>query len=790
MKRRIFHTRFSDCRAVCCALLVSVAVSPNIFAQLSPIGQWRIHIPYNNPLAVHDGGDELFVGNSLSVYRYQKEDGSINRLSKINLLSDIGVRDLHYRETLDALIIAYSNSNIDVLKGDRIFNFPFIRNQNIVGDKNIYGVGYRGDSAYLGCGFGIVVLDLVREQSPATYFFFDEDGLPIRVNDVVYADPWVMAATPDGLYRAEGSDALLEDFSRWEEPDPGSGLPVEEVNDLFLFRDTAYARIEGIIYQFDGSGWLPWYDAGDYAIRSVHVRNDYLILNEYQGVDGVPDSVRIRVYEGSVLAESLDGSQLSQPMAIDRDANGDLWIADIIRGLTQVRTGQVLTYINPDGPQTPRSFDMSSGNGQLFVAPGGVNNSFNKLFNRDGFFRFDGNSWFTYNAFNIAALDSVTDIISTVFDPGTGTAWLGAHGDGLLEFTADGNLTIYKQGTGLQPATGDFTNYRVSGLGLNPQTGDLWIANNGAPRPIVVRRADNTWYNFPSGLPAIAGDALTQCLVDDFGQVWYRVFRGNGILVYDPGNDVTSSADDRKKNLGLGAGNGNLPSAEVLCLAKDLDGEIWVGTEEGIAVFYNPGSVLEPGTIGDAAQIIVELDGFPAILLEDEFVRVIAIDGGNRKWIGTDNGVFLLSEDGQEQLAHFTTLNSPLLDDNIRTIGINGSSGEVFIGTEKGIISYRGEATSGGLVHENVQVFPNPVREDYDGPIAISGLVQDAEVRITDVSGRLVYQTIALGGQAIWDGRRVDNGARASSGVYLVFSLDANGVEKYATKFLMLRGTP
>ena len=122
---------------------------------------------------------------------------------------------------------------------------------------------------------------------------------------------------------------------------------------------------------------------------------------------------------------------------------------------------------------------------------------------------------------------------------------------------------------------------------------------------------------------------------------------------------------------------------------------------------------------------------------------------------------------------------------------MNGQTGEVFIGTEKGVISYRGEATEGGITHEDVYVFPNPVREDYDGPIAIRGLVQDAEVKITDVSGRMVYETIALGGQAIWDGRRVDNGERVSSGVYLVFSADPNlGQEKMVTKFLMIRGTP
>ena len=787
-------TKYNSLSFIRTALVVMCVLSlgaANVTAQLPPIGNWRTHIPYNRPLAVQDAGDEVFVSNELSVYRYQKSDGSITRLSKVNLLSDIGVRDLHYNDDLDALIIAYSNSNVDVLRGDRLFNFPFIRNQNIVGDKNIYGIGFVGDSAFMACGFGIVVLDLIREQSPATYFFNNVSGSPIRVNDVEAYGEWLFAATANGLYQAAISDGLLEDFSRWTLLGPGSGLPSGEIDDLVLFNGTVHARADALLYSFDGSGWMPWYDANDWNIVSLSTKGEYLISTEELGDDNDPDSTRIRILLGEMVAGTLQGDFISFPVQAERDAAGDYWIADLIRGLVHYRNDSAVDYINPDGPFSSLAYAMASGNGQVFVAPGAVNGSFNKLFNADGFFSFNEFGWNNVNAFNTPGMDSVTDVLAVAVDVSTGTAWLASFGDGLLEYRQDGSLTIYKQNSALQGATGDFNSYRVAGVSLNPRTGDLWMANNGAAQPVVVRRSNNEWYSFPSGLPASAGEAVMQCVVDDFGKVWYVVVRSGGILVYDPGNDITSSADDRKKNLGLGAGNGNLPTTQVLCLAKDLDGEIWAGTEEGIAVFYNPSAVLEPGTAGDAAQIIVELDGFPAILLEDEFVKVIAVDGANRKWIGTDNGVFLLSDDGQEQLQHFTTFNSPLLDNRIQSITVNGQTGEVFIGTEKGVISYRGEATEGGITHEDVYVFPNPVREDYDGPIAIRGLVQDAEVKITDVSGRMVYETIALGGQAIWDGRRVDNGERVSSGVYLVFSADPNlGQEKMVTKFLMIRGTP
>jgi hypothetical protein len=187
----------------------------------------------------------------------------------------------------------------------------------------------------------------------------------------------------------------------------------------------------------------------------------------------------------------------------------------------------------------------------------------------------------------------------------------------------------------------------------------------------------------------------------------------------------------------------------------------------------------------DAQQIIVTVNGVAGYLLETERVSTIAVDGANRKWVGTSNGVFVLSPDGTEQVAYYTVDNSPLLSNVIMDIAIDGESGEVFIGTDKGLVSIRGEATEGGEEHSGVLVFPNPVRENYDGPIAIKGLANNANVKITDVNGMLFYETTALGGQAVWDGRNY-NGERAKTGVYFVFSSNEDGSSKNVAKLLII----
>jgi len=259
---------------------------------------------------------------------------------------------------------------------------------------------------------------------------------------------------------------------------------------------------------------------------------------------------------------------------------------------------------------------------------------------------------------------------------------------------------------------------------------------------------------------------------------------GGGILVYKGNTTATPSAANSKK-LTVTVGNGGLPSNLVYCLAKDLDDEIWVGTDKGIAVFYSPENVFT-GANFDAQQILLEQDGYVQILLETENVLSIAVDGANRKWIGTSNsGVFLMSADGTTQIQHFDESNSPLFSNTVKSIAINQETGEVYFGTTKGIISYRGTSIEGFEEFTDVYAFPNPVKHDYEGPIAIKGLMNNSTLKITDISGALVYETKSEGGQAVWYGKNFKD-ERVSSGVYMVFCTSEDGQQKTVTKILVI----
>ena len=259
---------------------------------------------------------------------------------------------------------------------------------------------------------------------------------------------------------------------------------------------------------------------------------------------------------------------------------------------------------------------------------------------------------------------------------------------------------------------------------------------------------------------------------------------GNGLICFDHGASIDNTGDDRWKKYSTGAGNGNLPTNEVTCIAKDKSGFMWIGTTDGAAVIQCPEQAFD-APVCDAVWPIVPNGNFAGFLFKGQEVRSIAVDGADRKWVATKNGVFLISAEGEKVIYRFTEDNSPLLSSDVKKIAIDGKTGEVYFATLKGICSFRSTATEGGITNEEVLVFPNPVPPGYSGTIAIRGLVNNAIVKITELDGRLVYQTRALGGQAVWDGKNY-RGQRISSGVYLVLVNDDNKKERTAAKIFFI----
>jgi ligand-binding sensor domain-containing protein len=257
----------------------------------------------------------------------------------------------------------------------------------------------------------------------------------------------------------------------------------------------------------------------------------------------------------------------------------------------------------------------------------------------------------------------------------------------------------------------------------------------------------------------------------------------NGLICYDHGNSVDDINDDHWKLYRTGTGNGNLPSNNVLCVAKDKSGFIWIGTDDGIGIIECAQDVFNTGC--EAILPVVQQGNFAGYLFKGENVRSIMVDGADRKWIATKNGVWLISADGEKVIERFTEDNSPLLSNDVKRIAINSKTGEVYFATAKGICSFRGTASDADQTNSNLLVFPNPVPPGYNGIIAIRGVAENSIVKITELDGRLVYQTKALGGQAVWDGKDY-KGRKISSGVYLVLIDSADKKKKMSAKIIFI----
>lgn len=770
-------------------LLSAVLFCSNGFSQGIGIGEWRTHLPYDKVIDVALAGDIVFAATEYSMFTYNINDNSVSRFDKVKGLSDVGISKIGYSQDQNLVVVAYSNTNIDIIQSDgSIINIPDIKDKDILGNKTINNILFKNEYAYLSCGFGIVVLDIKRYEIHDTYYI-GPDGNAIDVLCMTYNDTSFFASTESGIYYADVNANNLADFNQWIKdykiPNPNSAFNIiEKIGNNLIANFYNLNEYGGdTLYLYNGTNWTYF----DQSNNSRHFQ-----VFSYDEEVYVVNRFNISLYDigGDEIQKfwSINGEEY-HPLAMDKADNEFLWIGDDSKGLIKnwaVFNGE---FIKPNGPKTKNVFSIDAEGKNVWVAPGGRQATGAKLYQKDGIFSFIDGTWINHNGSNTDILDTISDMVEVKVDPiNTNIAYIATFQQGVLKFENNEFSAVFDdQNSTLQPWVANPTLINVSGLDFDNQN-NLWCANTGAPNILSVKKANNDWKSYYLG-GSLSGIDVGFLMVDNYNQKWIIKRTDGYIIVYNDGNTIDDQSDDQVRVLSSATGNGAIPGSKVYSFAADLDGEVWVGSDKGVCVFYSPDRIFEPGANFDAQQILVPRNdgsGLADILLETEVVTAITVDGANRKWIGTERaGVFYLSEDGIEQLAHFTTSNSPLLSDNISSITID-SDGEVFIGTANGLISYKSTTIPPPPPGSPVYAYPNPVRENYNGVIAIKGVPVNSNVKITDTYGNLAYETTSEGAQAIWDGYNFD-GRRAATGVYLVFVSNDDGSEKLVTKILVIR---
>lgn len=745
------------------------------------MGEWRTHLAYNEVTYSEPANDRLYVLASGALFSYDMNDESITTYNKVKQLNDQDISFIIYNKNQNLLFILYSNYNIDLLTSDgTAYNIPDYMNKTLSQDKTVNSLSTVGDKVLMNTNFGIVEIDVKNKLINNTYI------LDKPVNSSILYNGTFLAATTSGLFRGNSTDNLL-DVNNWQQINTTQYKCVS-LFDSHLFVTKAD---EGLFLFNTNDNVLTLVKNGNFNL--THNCDKYLIVS-----DGW-DSFSFSTYNSSVtFTPAVWFKNISY-------LNNHYWTINAKNELLQTTlnttTNQITvdnTVVTPEGPIRNLADYMRVDHNRVFVCGGGI--SADRYNNPGTIMVFEDEKWTSFQEEGIpdsTGLDFYRDITTVAIDPNDPThVFASSAGEGLYEFRNAKYVNLYSiNNSTLKTALSAYPNYFVRVNGLNYDSdGNLWMTNVST-NTLNILKKDGTftslYYSDIAKTPT-----PTRTLIDSSGRIWVVCSRStNGVFCVDTNGTLEDTSDDKTKfrssytNQDGTAISGSSEALRTYAIAEDMDGQIWIGTAMGPLLVSNPSKWFNDSfTVTQVKIPRNDGTGLADYLLSGQRINDIAIDGGNRKWFATqNNGVYLMSADGTEEIHHFTTNNSPLLSDQVKSIAILPQTGEVFFGTAKGIISYQSDATKAEPeFSSDVHAFPNPVQPNYTGPITISGLVYNSDVKIVDAAGKLVNKGTSIGGTFTWNGYNIQ-GKRVASGVYMVFAADSEGKSGVVTKIVIIR---
>lgn len=759
-----------------------------IQAQLA-MGKWRTHFAYNSVNQIAQSENKVFAISSGALFSVDKEDQEIELYSKINGLSDNNISKIEYNSEKKQLLIVYNNGNMDLLSSGGVVNIPDLYNKQMSTSKAINHILFNGNKAYLSCDFGILVLNTDKGEVADTYYI-GTNGADIKVLNTTIHGLYFYAISSNTIYRGLLSEPNLANYEFWSTL---SGLPgTGELKKIASFGGKlVLMRGDKLYTQNENQVWSPLFSEISVSNFFVLNNNKMIITNNGTTSYSVDELMNLNPIENiGVMPDAKFDSERNL-----------YWFAGKSEGVISynIGTSKINSY-KPKGPAANIPWEMTFSGQKLFVVQGG---RWAAQYDSLGIVMIHENEqWRNLNPADIKAKTGhdAFDFMNIAVDPlDDKHFFVTSYGTGLYEFKNDVFVNWYHHLNSTLETVISNNPYRFIRLdgAIFDQDGNLFLANIGVNAAIKVLLKDGTWTQL--AYPDAAKPTLGRIMISNQNpaQKWVPSVRYSpGILIFDDNGTITDQSDDqsvfKSSFVYLETENGQTvlkseTPTYVYTIAQDKNGTVWVGTDLGPFLFYNTSKIFDPDYTCSRVKIPRNDDtGWADYLLKDVKIKAIAIDGANRKWLGTEtSGVYLMSENGQETIQHFTVSNSPLLSNDILSIAISPVTGEVFFGTGNGLVSYQSDAVDGGDTFNNVHAYPNPVREDFTGVITITGLIKDTQVKITDLNGNLICQTVSNGGIATWDGKDV-HGRKVSTGIYLAICVNEDGTQSTITKIMVI----
>ena len=761
------------------------------------IGSWMDHFSMKDVTKIVSYKSRVYGATSNGIIIYDVDDNSIQKLTKANGLSDVGISSIGI-DKQGTLIIGYDNGNIDIVFENEIFNMRDLLRKNMQSSKNINEISTYEGKAYLSCDFGIVVLNINKKEISDTYIL-SNDASTNLVNNTIINDSIIYSATSKGVFTSSLNNPRIQIFSSWSQISEDT----QNYCDLAIFNNDLFF-VKG---KKDASSTLKLFKDGLLSdlftipsFRQLSTSEHLLITDRSQLI--VLDNSYISIKTVNAGNESfLSANEINKIFFSGKVGKGIVKYSDLLI------EDQVFQDILPNGPYSNNSFEIKSSSFGVWVLPGGVTTIWNNLGIEPYFSFYNGNSWENFSKIDFPEFSGECDLLRVAINPNTpSSVSFCSWGSGIFELEKNQSILHYDQHNSLlKNIFPEDNNYvRVGGIAID-KNGATWMNNSRAELGgLVVKTLDNDWYVYDYEITSYQHSQGQICVTkNNFKWSFFPTAnRGqSGIFVWDDNGTLSNSYDDRyrgpikvsndyrnKGELRLWNSDKVEITNAVNCLAEDKSGALWIGTDKGPLVYYRPASIFDE-EYPVATQINLPRNdgsGLGDYLLGQEVITCIAIDDANRKWFGTStSGVYLISADGTLQIDHFTVDNSALPSNSIVAINYKKETGEIFIGTSQGLVSYKGTSVESSKDIGSPYVYPNPVNPGYSGLITIKGIMTDSNIKVTDASGNLINELKSLGGQAVWDGNNF-NGQRVSSGIYYFLIVNSDGTESGKTKVLIV----
>lgn len=736
---------------------------------------WEGYYSYNAVKDLSSSQTQLYAAAENAYFKKNLTSNESSKVSTIEGLSGQIITQIYHSKTFKKTLIGHSDGLIVLVNDDdgAVLNVVDILNKNSVSPvkKRINHFMEHEGKIYIATDFGICVFNLNILEFGDTYFI-GSGGANIEIFQTTVFNGFIYAvANGYGLLRADITNPNLIDYNQWTLFYSGSLLSVDNTGtDLVVVGQNAVlSRFIGNTLTFVAN--LPP------GFSDMRYSENHLILT-------FPNAVL--VYNNALIQEynvtTIPGIITQYTCATI--LNSKLYIGTADQGVFTAALNNISNFenITPKGPFKNKIFAAQTFSDGIWCVYGDYSSSYNP-FPLDSFaiskFTTATNDWLTIP---YTSLFDAKSIVKIAVNPKNEKEVLfSSYFSGVLKVENDVPALIYnKSNSSLQPIIGPpYDDIRTNGSGYD-KNGDFWVTSSLIDKSLHVLKSNGQWQGFKlTSMQAPLSASYGTLAIDKNGTKWICT-NFEGLVGF---NETLNS---KSINIRVGQGEGNLPAREVRAVAVDNNNKLWIGTTRGLRILSNVDSFTTQNQLETQSIIILE-DNLAQELLFEQFITDIVVDGANNKWIGTAGaGVFFISSDGQKTFNIFTKENSPLPSNIITDIAINSTTGEVYMVTESGMISYKGNATKGAENLANVIIYPNPVRPNYTGFVTITGLMNKANVKITDIEGNLVHESISEGGTLLWDTQAFGK-YKVASGVYMLFISSDDGSETKTKKLMIVR---